>query len=115
MGMWNKHLYHKSWKVFSSGIRLIRAEGRCECTGECGLEHPAPLGPRCAERNGKKALRANGRVFLSVAHLCDCSPPCIIAAHVKAMCQRCHLRTDRFTHAARRAAHVAGGKERLRE
>lgn len=46
--------------------------------------------------------------MLTVAHLnatggvCDCDPLCIVPSHVKAMCQRCHLRYDMPRHRAAR-------------
>ena len=100
--------YPADWKDFSRRIRFDRAAGRCECLGECGLHgaglfHPAAR--RCVEMNGTKAKWAKSRVVLSVAHLnakggpCQCEPKCSIAAHVKAMCARCHLRYDGERHA----------------
>ncbi len=100
--------YPPDWKAFSRRIRFVRAAGRCECLGECGLHgkgmfHPAAR--RCVEMNGKPARWARGRIMLTVAHLnypggpCQCDPLCSIAKHVKAMCARCHLRIDRERHA----------------
>ncbi len=90
--------YPSTWKAFSVAIREHRAQQQCECTGECGLHctHPGPR--RCVERNHTKAQWARGRIVLTVAHLCPCDPPCVEASHVKAMCQRCHLRVDRKLH-----------------
>lgn len=89
-----KPVYPPSWRRFSHQIRAERAQGQCECVGECGLHctHPGPR--RCQELDGHLALWARGMVRLTVAHLCACSPPCAHAAHVKAMCNRCHLRVD---------------------
>lgn len=100
--------YPKGWKNFSVRIRLVRADNRCECEGECGLHgkdlfHEAAR--RCVEMNGSKAQWAKGRIMLTVAHLnakggpCQCPPLCSIAKHVKAMCQRCHLRYGGERHA----------------
>lgn len=36
-----KHLYPLDWPQFSLSVRVDRAGGRCECTGECGLDHQA--------------------------------------------------------------------------
>jgi hypothetical protein len=91
--------YPIGWLHFSNAIRHARAHGRCECTGECGLHQPNPLPRRCTEINHQPATFAHGSVVLTVAHLCNCDPPCLIAHHVKAMCQRCHLRVDRKLHA----------------
>ena len=101
-----KALYPKGWRAFSDGIRFGRAGGRCECKGECGLhrDHPGPR--RCEEHHGKPARWAKGKVILTVAHLdaeggpCQCPSPCDNPDHVKAMCQRCHLRYDVPRHQA---------------
>ena len=68
------------------------------------MHTPNPTPRRCTERHGQKATWARGKVILTVAHLCNCDPPCTNPAHVRAMCQRCHLRTDRKLHAAHRRA-----------
>ncbi len=94
--------YPPGWKDFSIRIRVVRAGGRCECTGQCGMHRPNPRIRRCIERNHQKAEWARGTVRLTVAHLCDCDPICMIPAHVRAMCQRCHLRVDRHLHARHR-------------
>jgi hypothetical protein len=91
-----KPIYPPTWKTFSRFIRFERAQGQCECTGLglCGLHctHPGPR--RCVERDGQPARWARGRIVLTVAHLCPCDPPCVEEAHVAAMCQKCHCRTD---------------------
>lgn len=82
--------YPKGWKYFSYWIRFFRAKGRCECTSECGLH----LNGRCTEIHGNNAQYANGVICLTVMHLCKCNPICMNERHVKAACQRCHLRVD---------------------
>ena len=97
--------YPANWRKFSLDIRFDRAKGQCECTGECGLHQPSMFTAtqeprRCVERSGEDAKWAKGRIMLTVAHLnapggpCQCVPHCAIPEHVKAMCQRCHLRYD---------------------
>jgi hypothetical protein len=90
--------YGESWKWFSNQIRFIRAAQRCECFGKCGLHR----GRRCIERHHTKAHFAKGTIRLTVAHLCNCDPPCQDPNHVIAACQRCHLRIDRYKHAKSR-------------
>jgi hypothetical protein len=85
-----KELYGADWPVFSKRIRFERAEGRCECTGEC-IGEPHPFG-RCARNNDERG------VVLTVAHLCH-DESCRDETHVKAMCQGCHLRYDAKYHA----------------
>ena len=95
-----KPFYPANWAEFSLSIRTSRAEGQCECMGECGLHRTHPGPRRCIERNGKAAIWANGFVVLTVAHLCGCDPPCAEESHVKACCQRCHLLIDLDMHLA---------------
>jgi hypothetical protein len=102
-------LYPPQWKLFAAQIRE-RSHRQCECTGECGLHQPNPAPRRCIERHGTWAVFAKGRIRLTTAHLCDCQPICTNPAHVKAMCQRCHLRLDRFRHAHARIAHQRAAK-----
>ncbi len=111
--------YPRNWKEISRSIR-DRSGGRCECTGECGL-HCFHGGPRrCVEVDGRQGLWMQGTVMLTVAHLnarggpCQCEPRCGDPDHLKAMCQRCHLRYDRGRHsmnARLRRAREAGQRE----
>ena len=105
--------YPANWQLFRLEI-LQRSNLQCECTGQCGIHQPNPFPRRCCELQHKKARFARGQVRLTIAHLCQCDPPCAIHAHVLAMCQRCHLRLDRFKHAAARlrtqAAAGRGGR-----
>lgn len=94
--------YPDGWVIFTLTIKVVRAGGRCECTGECGLHGGANHVSRCIEKHGEKAHFAKGLVVLTTAHLCNCLPICKEPNHVRAMCQRCHLRVDRFKHAAAR-------------
>ncbi len=102
----DRRKYPADWEEFSRYIRFVRADGRCECTGECGLHRTNPGPRRCTERHGEKAIWARGKVILTVAHLnhaggaCQCEPRCAILTHVKAMCQTCHLRLDHPRHIA---------------
>lgn len=91
-------IYPPEWQQFSKRIRFERAQGRCECTGECGLHTTTPGPRRCVERHGHEAKWARGKIVLTTAHLCQCDPPCAVDEHVKACCQRCHLRIDTALH-----------------
>lgn len=94
--------YPPIWKSFSYHVRFVRAQGRCECTGECGMHRPNPRPRRCVEMHRQPARWFHGRVTLTVAHLCNCDPLCTNPGHVIAACQRCHLRIDRYKHAQAR-------------
>ena len=86
-------VYPGHWKTLSHKIRHERARGRCECMGECGLHRTHPGPRRCEEINNTPAKWAKGMVVLTVAHLCQNST-CEDETHLKAMCNRCHLRYD---------------------
>lgn len=103
--------YPQDWMQVSWELRTARAHGQCECVGECGLHRTHPGPRRCTERNGEPAQWAKGRIMLTVAHLCTCEPLCQEPSHLKAMCQRCHLRVDRVLH----AQHAAETRRRQRE
>ena len=103
----NRARYPSDWEAFSKRIRYGRAGAQCECMGECGLHGRSTLHRhprRCLEQQGKPAKWARGKIVLTVAHLnakggpCRCVPLCALPEHVKAMCQRCHLRYDHELH-----------------
>lgn len=92
-----KARYPKDWQAIRESI-LDRAEGRCECAGECGLHRTTPGPRRCCEVDRTPAVWARGRIVLTVAHL-DHQPENNAPSNLKAMCQRCHLRYDAKHHA----------------
>ena len=84
--------YPPDWKQIVLRVAM-RAGGRCECRGECGLHQTNPGPRRCIEYNGTKATFARGKVVLTTAHLCH-DTKCADMTHLRHMCQRCHLRYD---------------------
>ena len=98
----NMARYPANWTLFSTFVRFVRARGRCECTGQCGLHRSGRSDKRCLEMHNTPAKFARGRVILTTAHLCICDPPCNNPDHVIAACQRCHLRIDAAPKAAKR-------------
>lgn len=119
-----KPKYPDDWQEVSKRIRYERAQGQCECTGECGLHRTNPGPRRCEERDGEPARWARGIVMLTVAHLdaddgpCRCyeetGVKCSIESHLKAMCNRCHLRYDVKQH-QRNAARTRRAKRNTPE
>lgn len=95
----NPNKYPENWREISLRIRRERAQGQCECRGECGLHRTHPGPRRCVERDGQPAIWARGKVMLTVAHLCH-DPSCADESHLRAMCNRCHLRLDTDQHKA---------------
>ncbi len=85
----NKARYPSDWKAISARIRFDRAGGRCECSGECGLDHDG----RCDAEHAQAHPRTGSKVVLTTAHLSepieDCSDE-----NQRAMCQQCHNRYD---------------------
>lgn len=119
-----KPRYPLEWATVARQVKWDRAEGLCECEGECGSNHGAwgRDGARCAIPHLAHIVRDPRRpeiwwhevdmpvhqlldterkvirVVLTVAHLCACDPLCAERAHLKAMCNRCHLCLDRTLH-----------------
>lgn len=104
----NKKRYPKDWKKISHHRRFVVAKGRCECKGECGIDHEeendsfgrcimADFGgtgdERCHAEHGKPHDVTGSIVCLTVAHL-DHQPENNHPSNLKAMCQRCHNRYD---------------------
>jgi hypothetical protein len=85
----NRARYPKDWKAISERIRFKRAANRCECKGECGLDHSG----RCKAINKQPHPDTGSTVVLTVAHL-DHEPENCGDLNLKAMCQRCHNRYD---------------------
>lgn len=107
-----KERYPENWTELRASI-LARAHQGCECTGQCGHEHP---GGRCFATHGDVILRAprarhlwrqhtHGtvctgedcgavQVVLTVAHL-DHVESNNDPENLRAMCQFCHLSLDR--------------------
>lgn len=130
--------YPENWGEIRTAV-LERAKNehgvpQCECTGECGLHRFTPLHTgsepapptigvdgkpgahrrRCEELNGTPAKFAAGTIVLTTAHLCH-DPSCAKLDHLKAMCQRCHLRLDVDHHKSnrRRRLEAESGQQRL--
>ena len=87
----NRRRYPKDWRLISERIRFERAGGRCECSGECGLDHG--IAGRCNAWHGDPHPATGSIVLLTVAHL-DHTPENCADDNLRAMCQRCHNRYD---------------------
>jgi hypothetical protein len=98
--------YPPAWREISWRIRFVRAESRCECTGECGTDHAkenaayynegAPtdaVDKRCIAKHGERHPVTQSRVVLTTAHL-DHTPENCGDDNLKAMCQKCHNQYD---------------------
>lgn len=102
--------YPSNWREISNYIRFDRAEGRCECRGECGssrhLDWQAEAAPgltRCPAIHGQPSPLTGSPVVLTTAHL-DHTPENCEPDNLRAMCQACHLAYDKDHHATTRAA-----------
>ena len=110
MARLKRRKYPAHWPLLSRYVRSVRAQWRCECLGECGLHQPNPDVRRCVETDRVPALYAQGMVVLTVAHLCH-DPSCSNLDHLRAMCNRCHLRYDVEHHKANAARTRLAKKE----
>ena len=96
----NRGRYPADWKQISERIRFERAQGRCECLGECGRgTHTG----RCPNRHGRPAYGTGSKVVLTVAHL-NHTPEDCRDENLRAMCNGCHLHYDKDHHAETAAA-----------
>ena len=86
----NRDRYPKDWPDISRRIRFERAGGRCECDGQCGIEHE---GGQCAAEHGLPHPVTGSKVVLTVMHL-DHTPENCDFTNLLAACQRCHNRYD---------------------
>lgn len=100
----NRDKYPDDWADISLRIRNERANGRCECEGECGIDHKAEIislgydhvtddPGRCHAENHESHRVTGSIVVLTVAHL-DHEPSHCDDDNLKAFCQRCHLTYD---------------------
>lgn len=105
----NRARYPANWAEISRRIRFERAQGRCECAGECGRgTHTG----RCPNVHGQPAYGTGSIVVLTVAHLNHTPEECD-DGNLAAMCQGCHLHYDREHHAATRRATLAALRGQL--
>lgn len=95
----NRDRYPDDWREISSRIRFVRAQGRCECEGECGRGTHTN---RCPNVHGRPAYGTGSKVVLTVAHL-NHTPEDCTDDNLRAMCNGCHLHYDKDHHAITRA------------
>lgn len=95
----NRARYPADWPEISRRIRFDRAEGRCECEGECGHDH----GGRCTAIHGEPHPVTSSKVILTTAHR-NHRPEERGDDELFAACQRCHLAYDAEHHAVSRRA-----------
>ena len=102
-------LYPADWPEISHRIRFERADGRCECTGQCGIDHDAEwrglvaaadggfrdieTPRRCMARHGEPHPVTGSKVVLTTMHL-NHDPADNGDENLLAGCQRCHNRYD---------------------
>lgn len=104
----NRARYPQDWPLRRTQI-VHRAQGRCECAGECGVGH----GERCEERQGLSARTFTGKVVLTVAHL-NHEPEDCRDENLRAFCQGCHNRYD-VDHRKQTRAHTRREAKQTRE
>lgn len=92
--------YPASWERLRMIVRARAGEVRdgagrilvpCRCEGTA-------FTPDCGAVNGEPHPVTGTRVIIQIAHLCH-DESCERVPHLKALCQRCHLRYDRQHHA----------------
>ena len=104
--------YPKNWKSEIVPRIRARSQNRCECTGQCGVQHiGTPIGTgRCSAMNGdhidngKDAIEWP-RIVLTVMHL-NHQPEDNRDENLLHGCQGCHNRYDMPVRAANRKARL---------
>lgn len=81
--------YPKDWKTVVVPRIRARSGNRCECTGQCGLDHDG----RCQALNGEAHPTTGSKVVLTVMHL-DHQPEHNDDTNLLHGCQQCHNRYD---------------------
>lgn len=104
--------YPDNWKDISLRIR-VRAEGVCECEGECGTHQG-----RCTASNYGLHPVTGSKVILTVAHLGHetgdkHNKMDVRDENLKAMCQYCHLLFDLDEHIQNRRRNLTAKKLRV--
>jgi len=107
----NLERYPVDWRAISRRIRFERANGRCECRGECSAPQPHRLADaRCANVHGGRSVFNGVLVVLTTAHL-NHIPEDVREENLLALCAQCHLAYDRDLHLANRAATMTARRE----
>ncbi len=99
--------YPKTWKSEMVPAARARSGDRCECKGQCGLEHE---GDRCNVENGKPHPRTGSIVVLTLAHEHGVPLEETSIDRMFHACQQCHLRYDKHIHQANRRRTIRGRK-----
>lgn len=113
----NRADYPANWEALSHRIRFVRAHGRCECHGDCGVRDGRDENGRCLAHHGQPHPITGSTVVLTTAHL-DHNTQNNGDDNLMAMCQRCHLNYDKDYHArnaakTRRQQRIAAGQLEL--
>jgi hypothetical protein len=100
----NAARYPKDWKTVVVPRIRARSGGRCECTGQCGINHgltTESYGVRCQRRDRDPIEVGVAKPFivLTVMHL-DHQPENCADENLLHACQSCHNRYDAPVRAA---------------
>lgn len=73
-------------------VKFTRADGRCECEGDCGRSHRFGIHFRCPNAHGRPAVHGKDKMCsLSAVHL-DGDKNNTLDTNLMAMCQTCASR-----------------------
>lgn len=81
--------YPKQWPAMVAQARE-RSGGRCECIGQCGIDHDG----RCVARNGEIHPTTGSKVVLTLAHNHGVPLEETSIERMFHACQQCHNRYD---------------------
>lgn len=93
-------------------IRFDRADGRCECTGQCGTSHKFGAIKRCSNTHGRPAVHGTDKMVSLVVQALDGNDRNHTDANLIAMCQACTKRhRNRLKAKAEREAEKTAARE----
>lgn len=94
-------------------IRFDRADGRCECTGQCGTSHKFGAIKQCSNTHGRPAVHGTDKMVPLTVQALDGNDRNHLDANLIAMCQSCakRLRTKLKAKADRAAEKAAAAAD----
>lgn len=93
-------------------IKFDRADGRCECTGQCGTSHKFGAIKQCSNTHGRPAVHGTDKMVSLVVQALDGNDRNHTDANLIAMCQACAKRLrNRLKARAEREAEKTAARE----
>ncbi|WNM74150.1 HNH endonuclease [Mycobacterium Phage Nergal] len=104
----NKFQLDRELLALYDRIKFDRADGRCECEGECGRSHRFGIHYRCSNTHGRPAVTGGERMVSLVVRYLDGDTGNAVEHNMMAMCGDCVKRhRSKFKSETKRGAERA--------